>query len=90
MDGTHPLKQDHDEAGQYEIRIQGHLDNRWTGWFGDLDFALEENGDTLITGTVVDQAALFGLLRKVRDVGLPLVSVNRVDAGQADRSDDKS
>jgi hypothetical protein len=90
MSGTYPLKQDHDEAGQYEIRVHGHLANHWTGWFEGLDFTQEENGDTLITGTLVDQAALFGLLRKVRDVGLPLISVNRVAAGQADRSDDKS
>ncbi len=89
MSGAHPIQQDHDEAGQYEIRIQGHLDSRWAGWFEGLDFTLAENGDTLMTGTLVDQAALFGLLRKIRDVGLPLISVKRVAAGQADRSADK-
>ncbi len=87
MSRTHPMQQEHEEAGLYEIRIHGHLDSRWAGWFDSLDFTLEENGDTLISGKVIDQAALFGLLRKVRDMGLSLVSVNRVSAGQADRSD---
>ena len=62
----------------YEIRIEGHLDHRWAGWFEGLTFALEDNGDTLLTGPVVDQAALHGLLRNVRDLGMPLVSVRRV------------
>ncbi len=78
MSATNPLKQDHDETGQYEIRVRGHLDSRWAAWFEDLTLTLEENGDTLISGRVIDQAALFGLLRKVRDAGMPLVSVNRV------------
>ena len=61
----------------YYIRIKGHLDGRWTGWFEGSSITLEESGDTLLTCTVVDQAALFGLLRKVRDLGLPLISVTR-------------
>lgn len=62
----------------YEIRIQGHLDaHRWAGWFEGLTITLEENGDTLLRGPVVDQAALYGLLRKVRDLGIPLLSVRR-------------
>jgi hypothetical protein len=64
-------------AQQYEIRIRGHLDDRWSEWFEGLTITLEEN-DTLLTGPVVDQAALHGLLKKVRDLGLLLVSVNRV------------
>lgn len=60
----------------YHIRIKGHLDRGWADWFGGLAITLEENGETSLTGTVVDQAALHGLLRKVRDLGLPLVSVN--------------
>jgi len=84
MNGKFPLKQDHDEAGQYEIRIHGHLDGRWAGWFEGLTLTLEENGDTLISGRVIDQAALFGLLRRVRDAGMALVSVNRVTASKAD------
>jgi len=62
----------------YQIRIQGYLRPQWTGWFEGLTITLEENGDTLLTGTVIDQAALHGLLKKVRDLGMPLLSVNSV------------
>ena len=65
----------------YEIRVNGHLGSQWTDWFSGLTILLEENGDTRLTGPVVDQAALHGLLKKVRDLGLPLLSVNRIDAG---------
>ena len=71
---------DHD-AGQpmvYQIRLKGHLGRQWTDWFGGLTITLEANGDTILTGPVVDQAALYGLLRKVRDLGLPLVEVIQV------------
>jgi hypothetical protein len=67
-----------DESGLYEIRLKGHLDDRWAKWFEGLTITLEDNGDTLLTGLVVDQAALHGLLKKVRDFGMPLISVNRV------------
>jgi hypothetical protein len=81
----------------YQIRIKGHLGCQWTDWFGGLTVTLEEDGDTLLTGLVSDQAALFGLLKKVRDLGMPLLSVNRVESGpsttlgtgQADVSDVK-
>jgi hypothetical protein len=69
----------------YQIRIEGHLGRAWAGWFAGLSIALEDNGDTLLTGTVVDQAALHGLLKKVRDLGAPLVSVNRLEPGPAPR-----
>jgi hypothetical protein len=62
----------------YEIRIKGHLDAQWMTWFDGLTITLEENGDTLLSGPVADQAALHGLLKKVRDLGLPLVSVVQV------------
>ncbi len=71
----------------YQIRIKGHLGRQWTDWFGGLTITLEDNGETLLTGPVVDQAALHGLLRKVRDLGVPLLSVSRVEPGQAEASD---
>ena len=67
----------------YQIRIKGHLSHQWTDWFEGLTITLEDNGVTLLRGLVVDQAALYGLLRKVRDLGLPLLAVNRVYPGQA-------
>ena len=73
----------------YQIRIKGHLGSQWTDWFEGLTITLEDNGDTLLTGPVVDQAALHGLLKKVRDLGMPLVSVSPVKPGQADQSDVK-
>ena len=73
----------------YQIRIKGHLGLEWTDWFGGLTITLEDNGETLLTGPVVDQAALHGVLKKVRDVAMPLLSVNRVKPGQADASDVK-
>jgi len=68
----------------YQIRLKGHLGHQWTDWFGGLSITLEDNGDTLLTGLVVDQAALHGLLRKVRDLGMPLLSINRLQPDQAD------
>lgn len=68
----------------YQITVKGHLDNRWANWFEGLTITREDNGETLLTGPVVDQAALHGLLRKVRDLGLPLLSVTRVRPSQAD------
>ena len=73
----------------YQIRIKGHLGRQWTGWFGGLTITLEEDGDTLLTGTVIDQAALYGLLKKVRDLGMPLLSVNSVEPSRQDLSDVK-
>ena len=64
----------------YEIRLKGHLDARWADWFDGLTITLEEDGDTLLTGPVMDQAALHGLLKKVRDLGMPLLSVIRIQS----------
>ena len=74
----------------YEIRLKGHLDSQWADWFEGLTITIEEDGTTLLTGPVIDQAALHGLLKKVRDLGLPLVSVSPVEPGPADQSDLKS
>jgi hypothetical protein len=68
----------------YQIRLKGQLDAEWTDWFEGLTITLEADGDTLLTGPVVDQAALHGVLKKVRDLGIPLVSVSPVEPGQAD------
>jgi hypothetical protein len=75
------LPEYHDESGLYEIRLKGHLNNRWANWFEGLTITLEEDGDTLLTGPVIDQAALHGLLKKIRDLGMPLVSVSPVEPG---------
>ena len=90
MNETHALPEDHDESGLYEIRLKGHLNNRWADWFEGLTITLEDQGDTLLTGLVVDQAALHGLLKRVRDLGMPLLSVNFVNPGQANSQEVKS
>jgi hypothetical protein len=72
----------------YQIRVKGHLGPQWADWFEDPAITLEEDGDTLLTGPIVEQAALYGLLKKVRDLGIPLVSVNRLEPGPADTSGD--
>src|SRR3970040_2199838 len=82
----------------YQIRLQGHLGPHWTDWFVGLTVTLDDNGDTLLTGPIVDQAALHGLLKRIRDLGMPLLSVSPVEpgppttlgTGQADASDVKS
>jgi hypothetical protein len=71
---------DRGQAGSYEIRVKGHLAGRWAAWFDGLSFKHENDGTTVIQGAVADQAALHGLLQKVRDVGVPLVSVTRIEA----------
>ena len=71
-------KSDPNQPMVYQIRIKGHLGPQWTEWFEGLTITLEDNGETLLTGPVVDQSALHGLLRKVRDLGMPLLSVIRV------------
>ena len=76
------------EAGRYDIRLTGHLDERWTARFDGLTVSYETDGTTVISGQVVDQAALHGLLQRVRDLGLPLVSVNRVDIDPHDLATD--
>ena len=77
-------KPDPSQPVVYQIRLKGHLGRPWTDWFEGLTITLEENGNTLLTGPMEDQAALHGLLKKVRDLGMPLISVNPVEPDQAD------
>jgi len=87
MSQPHCPAENHHPLEQYEIRIKGHLDHRWSHWFEGLAIALKDNGETLLSGPVVDQAALYGLLIKVRDLGLPLVSVIRIQPEPTEHSD---
>jgi hypothetical protein len=73
----------------YQIRIKGHLGSHWTDWFSGLAITAQDLGETLLTGPVVDQAALYGLLKKVRDGGIPLLSVIRVKPDPAERPESK-
>ena len=83
MSETHPSTDDHDGPERYEIRLKGYLDERWADRFEGLSFSHESDGTTLLCGPVVDQAELHGLLRKVRDLGMPLLSVMRVETDEA-------
>ena len=97
MSDKQTFDEKHNQHQCYEIRLKGHLDDRWAEWFVGLTITQEDNGDTLLTGPVIDQAALHGLLKKVRDLGMPLVSVSPLEhgpsttlgTGQADQSDVK-
>jgi hypothetical protein len=83
MSETYTAPEDRDASGLYAIRVRGRLDVRWAARFDGMTLTLEDNGDTLLTGPVVDQTALHGLLRKVRDLGLPLIAVTRLSPDQA-------
>ena len=82
MSGRASVQGDRHEAGQYEIRLKGHLDPRWATWFDGLSLTHHDDGTTVIDGPIADQAALHGLLQKVRDTGLPLVSVMCIETDQ--------
>jgi hypothetical protein len=79
MSDTHAASDARRELGQYEIRLKGHLEARWSAWIDGLSLSQESDGTTVIRGPVIDQAALHGLLSKVRDLGLPLIAVTQVD-----------
>ena len=87
MKATPASTGDQYEPELYEIRLKGHLDDKWAEWFEGLTITRADNGETILRGPVVDQAALHGLLRKVRDLGLPLLSVTHIEPKQANRPD---
>ena len=87
MSAAHGATEDHHEPGRYEIRLKGHLDVRWAERFEGLSFTHARDGTTILAGLVVDQAALYGLLRTVRDLALPLLSVMQVEPTPADVPD---
>ncbi len=89
MSETPNPKIDNSQPPVYEIRIKGHLGSQWTNWFEGLTITLEANGETLLTGPVADQAALYGLLKKVRDLGMPLLSVNRIQNDETHQNHSK-
>lgn len=80
-------RRDADRSVFYQIRIQGHLGQHWATWFDGLTLILEEDGNTLLSGSVADQSALHGILKKIRDLGMPLLSVNFVDPDPATKKD---
>src|SRR5215210_3955008 len=87
MSKTHVSTEEYHEPGRYEIRLKGDLDNRWADQFENMSFTHASDGTTIIAGPLVDQAALYGVLRKVRDLGLPLLSVVQVDPKPANGPD---
>lgn len=89
MSDKQTIDEKHSQHQCYEIRLKGHLDARWANRFEGLTITLEEDGDTLLTGPVIDQAALHGLLKRVRDLGMPLLSINFVSPDQARTQEDK-
>ena len=90
MSETPRIDSDRGETGLYEIRLRGHLDTRWAAWFDGLSLTHQPDGTTVIHGDIPDQAALHGLLQKVRDIGLPLVSVSHVEPDRADPANETS
>ena len=87
MNQTHLSTVDHHQLEQYEICVQGHLDHRWSHWFEGFEIVLTGNGETLLSGPVIDQAALYGVLIKVRDLGLPLISVMQTQSKRTENLD---
>lgn len=86
MSNRPSLQSEFSQPQVFQIRVKNHLDNQWTDWFSGMSVTLEDDGVTVLTGPVADQAALHGLLKKVRDLGLPLISVNRVETSETHRN----
>ncbi len=82
MSDTRPIIPNHDEPATYEIRLKGHLPDGWAEWFGEVAIGRAEDGTTHLTCPAIDQAALYGLIKKVRSLGLPLLSVKRIETSQ--------
>jgi hypothetical protein len=80
MHESHPNRAT-DQPAIYQIILQGHLSSQWSDWFEGFTITLDERGQTILVGPVLDQPALHGLLKKIRDLGIPLISVNRLDPG---------
>ncbi len=87
MSERDPSTEEHHQPGRYEIRLKGHVDDKWADWFDGLTITRDDNGETRLHGSVVDQAALHGVLRNVRDLGLPLLSVMHIEPEPADVPD---
>ena len=87
MRETHAATEEYHEPGRYEIRLKGYLDKRWADQFENMSFSHASDGTTILAGPLVDQAALYGVLRKVRDLGLPLLSVVQIGPERADVPD---
>ncbi|RMF01276.1 MAG: hypothetical protein D6768_10955 [Chloroflexi bacterium] len=87
MPDTHHQKTEPDQPLLYQIRLEGHLGRQWADWFGGVTITPDKHGNTVLTALAVDQAALYGLLRKVRDLGLPLLSVNRLEPSPVNTPD---
>lgn len=87
MPGEQKSKRGPDQPKVFQIRIQGHLSQPWTDWFEGLNVMLEEDGNTLLSGSVLDQSALHGILKKIRNLGMPLLSVNSVDPDPSTKTD---
>lgn len=83
MPGEQMPERDPDQRSIFQIRIKGHLSEQWTDWFEGLTITLEEDGNTLLSGSVLDQSALHGILKKIRNLGIPLLSINSMDADPA-------
>lgn len=86
MRAEHHPNQGSDRPGTYQIILQGHLSSQWSHWFDGFTITLDQRGQTILVGPVTDQTALYGVLKKIRDLGIPLISVSRLDPGEGANS----